>query len=246
MDEDELSKLTDKLGLKTIPSQAMKSGIINSEGLRFKNEPARHKLLDMIGDLALLGVPIKAQILAARPGHLSNIEFARKIRTYQEQQKKLKKYVVNKGEGIVFDHRAILDILPHRYPFLLVDRITKYDPEAQKIVGYKNVSFNEPFFIGHFPGQPVMPGVLILEAMGQVGGFLLLNSVENPESKLVLFAGMNNIKFRKPVVPGDQLVTEVELVSKRFNIVVLKARAFVANQLVAEAELQAAIVDREK
>lgn len=221
-----------------------KNGILNNISLRFKNEPARHKLLDMIGDLALIGVPVKAQILAARPGHESNVEFAKKIRELYLKKKSLEKYDVNKAKSIVFDVYQILDALPHRYPFLLVDRIIDLDTEKNVIIGYKNVTFNEPFFPGHFPGKPIMPGVLIIEALAQTGGLLILKSFPNLENKMALFTNINNAKFRKPVVPGDQLVMELTLIGKRFNIFNLSGKAFVNGQLVAQADLQAAIVDK--
>jgi len=221
------------------------SGILNNKALRFKNEPARHKLLDMLGDLALIGARIKAQVLAARPGHASNIEFARIVRKLYQQQKSVRKYQPSPTEGLVFDAQAIMKLLPHRYPFLMVDRITKFDPEGKTITGIKNVTFNEPEFMGHFPGRPIFPGVLITEAMAQTGGILLTTQGIDPEQKLVVFTGMNNVKFRGQVTPGDQLVMEMRLERFRFNIALLIGKAYVAGQLVAEAELQAAVVDRE-
>lgn len=218
------------------------NGILNNRLLRFKNEPARHKLLDMLGDLALIGAPIKGQILAARPGHAVNIEFAKKIRALHKEQKVQKQKVAQK-QVPVLDINQILKVMPHRYPFLLVDRITEVDHEAKKIIGYKNVTINEPFFPGHFPERPIMPGVLIVEAMAQVGGLLLLNSDDYKEGKLVFFMAINNAKFRKPVIPGDQLMMEVTMTGKRFNTFAMSAKAYVDGGLVAEAELSAAIVD---
>ncbi len=243
MSQNELSKMLLSIGYA---HEAIlgDSGILNNNHLRFKNEPARHKLLDMLGDLALVGVPMKAQILAARPGHASNIEFARKIRKLYENKKIQKKYQIKRGENAVYDINAILKIMPHRYPFLLVDRIVEYDAETSRIRGYKNVTINEDFFNGHFPGRPVMPGVLILEAMGQTGGMLLLNNGTFDENKLVFFVGMDKVRFRKPVIPGDQLMMDITLVKKRFNTFTLDAKAYVDGNLVAEAELLAAIVDK--
>lgn len=146
---------------------------------------------------------------------------------------------------MVYDIGDIMKVMPHRYPFLLVDRITEFDAEENRIVGYKNVTINEPFFNGHFPEKPIMPGVLILEAMGQTGGLLLLNYGGLQENKLVMFVSMDNIKFRKPVVPGDQLVMEVLMTQRRFNTFTLEAKAFVDDKLVAEAQLRAAVVDKE-
>ena len=241
--EDELTKLSNKLGLQEKISIG-KSGFLNENNLRFKNEPVRHKLLDMIGDLALIGAPIKAQILAARPGHKANVEFAKIVRKLYQQKQLEKQYQHVKKEGVVFDTVAIQKILPHRYPFLLVDKIIHLELD-KKVIGVKSVTANEPFFPGHFPGQPIMPGVLIVEAMAQTGGILMLNSVEDPTQKLVFFMGIDKAKFRKPVVPGDQLIIEAELISKRSRFVVMKANAKVGNKIVAEAELKAAIVDRE-
>ncbi|MEN3026164.1 MAG: bifunctional UDP-3-O-[3-hydroxymyristoyl] N-acetylglucosamine deacetylase/3-hydroxyacyl-ACP dehydratase [Chlorobiota bacterium] len=221
------------------------NGILNDTPLRYKNEPARHKLLDLLGDLALVGVPLRAHILAARPGHATNVEFARRIRRLYEQKQLVRRYQVRPSEGAVFDIEAILRIMPHRYPFLLVDRIVEYDLENNRILGYKNVTFNEPFFQGHFPGRPVMPGVLIVEAMAQTGCLLLLKDLAlDPERVLVFFTGIDKARFRRPVVPGDQLFMEVRLLHRRFKTVLLEGKAFVNEQLAAQAELQAAIVER--
>ena len=173
--EDELEDIRLKLGL-TSKIKLGTNGILNDKELRFKNEPVRHKLLDLLGDLALIGAPIKAQILAARPGHKANVEFAKQIRKLYQQKKLVKKYQFVKKEGVIFDINAIQRILPHRYPFLMVDKIIHLELE-KKVIGVKSVTINEPFFQGHFPGQPVMPGVLIIEAIAQTGGILLLNSL---------------------------------------------------------------------
>ncbi|MFC2134027.1 bifunctional UDP-3-O-[3-hydroxymyristoyl] N-acetylglucosamine deacetylase/3-hydroxyacyl-ACP dehydratase [Bacteroidota bacterium] len=239
-----LSELAGKLGLKTKITVG-ESGFLNDKILRYKNEPVRHKLLDMLGDFALIGAPVKAQILAARPGHKANVEFAKKIRKLYQQKKLVKKYQHVKTEGVVFDINAIQRILPHRYPFLLVDKVTHLEMD-KKVVAVKSVTINEPFFEGHFPGRPVMPGVLQIEAMAQAGGILLLNSIPNPSEKLVLFMSINNVKFRKPVVPGDQLVLEAEMVSKKTRYVIIKGRAIVDNAVVSQAEFMAAIVDRDE
>jgi UDP-3-O-[3-hydroxymyristoyl] N-acetylglucosamine deacetylase / 3-hydroxyacyl-[acyl-carrier-protein] dehydratase len=240
-------ELRSKLATMGITDNAVlgSNGILNDQKLRFKNEPARHKLLDMIGDLALIGARIKAQVLAARPGHAANIEFARMVRKLYEQQQSVRKYQPSPTEGLVFDAQAILKILPHRYPFLMVDRITKYDPTNDTITGIKNVTFNEPQFMGHFPGRPIFPGVLIMEAMAQTGCILLTSKGIDPEKKLVLFTGMNNVKFRREVSPGDQIVMELHMKRFRFNIALLEGKAYVGDQLVAEGEMSAAVVDRE-
>jgi UDP-3-O-[3-hydroxymyristoyl] N-acetylglucosamine deacetylase/3-hydroxyacyl-[acyl-carrier-protein] dehydratase len=242
-DENELEKLGQKLGIKDKIILGG-NGILNNKELRFRNEPCRHKLLDLLGDLALIGAPIKAQILAARPGHKANVEFAKQIRKLYQQKKLVKKYQFVKKEGIVFDTGAIERILPHRFPFLLVDKIIHLELD-KKVIGVKSITVNEPFFQGHFPGQPIMPGVLILESLAQTGGILLLNSFPNPEQKLVLFMQINGAKFRKQVLPGDQLFLEVELTNKKSKVVKMYGRAFVNDNLVAEAEFMAAIVERE-
>jgi UDP-3-O-[3-hydroxymyristoyl] N-acetylglucosamine deacetylase/3-hydroxyacyl-[acyl-carrier-protein] dehydratase len=241
--QEEVDELSKRLGIDG--SVVLGStGILNNGTMRWPNEPARHKLLDMLGDLALVGAPLRAHILAARPGHASNIEFARKVKRLAESRKLYRKFPVTGAGSIVMDVNAISKILPHRYPFLLVDRIIELDIDHGRIVGLKNVTVNEPFFNGHFPGQPIMPGVLILEAMAQTGGMLLMNHIGSDGSKLAFFMGINNGKFRKPVVPGDQLIFEVTLTSKRFNTFVLAGRATVNGTLVAEADLSVALVDR--
>jgi UDP-3-O-[3-hydroxymyristoyl] N-acetylglucosamine deacetylase/3-hydroxyacyl-[acyl-carrier-protein] dehydratase len=242
LDDAEIKRISTKLGIRDAVILGA-NGVLNNRSLHFPNEPARHKLLDVMGDLALIGVPLKAQILAARPGHASNIEFARKIRKLYQQKRLILKYQHERKEGVVFDINAIKKILPHRYPFLFVDKIVDFKMD-ESIVGVKNVTANEPFFEGHFPGSPVMPGVLILEGMGQTGGILLLNGIENPGDKLVYFMAINNAKFRKPVLPGDQLVFELTMVSRKTKICQMKGKAFVNGTLVAEADMMASIIDR--
>jgi UDP-3-O-[3-hydroxymyristoyl] N-acetylglucosamine deacetylase/3-hydroxyacyl-[acyl-carrier-protein] dehydratase len=242
LNDKEVKELSKKIGIKEKISLG-NNGILNNKELRFKNEPVRHKLLDLMGDLALIGAPIKAQILAARPGHEANVEFAKQVRKLYQQKKLVKKFQFIKKEGVVFDTSAIERILPHRYPFLLVDKIVELELD-KRVVGVKSVTFNEPFFPGHFPGNPIMPGVLILEAMAQTGGVFLLNSIPDPEGKLVFFMQINNAKFRKPVLPGDQIFMEIEMVNKKSKVVTMKGKSYVNDILVAEAEFMAGIVDR--
>ncbi len=241
LDQQEIERLKEKLGIDK-DVELGQSGILNDKALRFPNEPARHKLLDMIGDLALTGVNIKSQILAARPGHQSNIEFARILRNIYKKQKLTRKFQDISKKGVIFDINAIKKILPHRYPFLLVDAIIELEPE-KRAVGVKNVTVNEPFFQGHFPQRPVMPGVLIVEAMAQVGGILLLNDRVDVENKLVYFMGIDNVRFRKVVQPGDQLVMELEMLKNRRTTFKMAGKAYVKGELVCEAEMMAAVVE---
>ena len=197
----------------------------------------------MLGDLFLLGAPIKGQILGGRPGHKSNIEFARRLRSLFEKQQLTRKYQNVARKGVVFDLEAIQRILPHRYPFLLVDRITEFEA-GKRIVGIKSVTGNEDFFQGHFPGHPIMPGVLIIEGMAQTGGIMLLNGEDQSKEKMVYFMGMDNVRFRKPVLPGSQLIFELELLKRRSTSFKMQGHAYVNGELVAEAEMMAAIMDR--
>ncbi len=218
------------------------NGMLNGVELRYSNEPVRHKVLDLIGDLALLGMPIRGHVIAARSGHAANVELVKKIK--QVYSKKLiETRRRQRSKSVKFDIHAILQILPHRYPFLLIDRVV--DVEPGKIVqALKNVTINEPFFQGHFPDQPVMPGVLIMEAMAQAGGFLVLNSIPNPETKLMYFTAINDAKFRKTIVPGDQVIFDVELLKFRLNTCKIRGKARVDGKVVAEAEMMASVVDR--
>ncbi len=242
---EELEGIKKKLGIEG-SIMLGSTGILNNRELRYKNEPARHKLLDLIGDLALIGAPVKGQILAARPGHRSNVEFTKMLRKLYLQQKIQTKFQVMKSENCVFDIEAILEIMPHRYPFLLVDKVIDIEIN-HRIVGIKNVTYNEPFFNGHFPNRRVMPGVLIVEAMAQCGFILLLNTIENPEEKMAYFAAIEKVKFRKPVVPGDQLVFEMFLLSYKRGICKIAGKAyknFLGGELACEGEFMAAVVDR--
>lgn len=240
--QDELNEIKDMFGLDTAPVKG-KNGILNNTDLRYKNEPARHKLLDMIGDLTLVGVRINAQIMAARPGHASNIEVAKKIREQYLKYKENEKLAPNVDN--YYNIQQILEILPHRYPFLLVDKVLEYDEENLELTALKNVTVNEPFFPGHFPGKPIMPGVLILEAMAQVGGILIYASQAKKvtEGKKAFFMSINNAKFRKPIIPGDQLIMKVKLIQKKLGAFKFEANAYVDGNVVAQSELQAALVE---
>ncbi|HAZ09954.1 MAG TPA: 3-hydroxyacyl-[acyl-carrier-protein] dehydratase FabZ [Candidatus Omnitrophica bacterium] len=216
-------------------------GVIDNE-LRFEDEFARHKILDLLGDLYLLGYSIRGHIIAMRSGHPLNVQLVEKI---NNQREKLQaggiKAVYVEANGNILDSMDIQKILPHRYPFLLVDKIIEIEPD-KKAVGIKNVTMNEQFFTGHFPGRPVMPGVLIVEAMAQVAGVLLLNKKENT-GKYAYFISLDNVKFRKTVVPGDQLRLEVEVVKLRSKTGQVHTRALVDGAIVSEADLMFALVD---
>lgn len=218
------------------------TGIINDIPLRFYNEPVRHKALDLLGDLFLIGVPFKGHVLAARSGHKANVALARKMRDLYKKKKIAGKYS-SKKSAVLFDIDAIQKFLPHRYPFLLIDRILDLEP-GKKVVAIKNVTINEPFFQGHFPGHPIMPGVLVLEAMAQAGGVLMLNAIEDPEKYVVYFMGIDNARFRKPVTPGDQLRFELTMGSFRRKICKMDAKAYVEDDLVAEANFMAMVIER--
>lgn len=214
-------------------------GYLNSSKPIFQNEPARHKLLDIVGDLALTGKFIKGHILAARPGHHSNVEFAKKLIEYDKSKKG--RLDIDLTKEPLFDINEISKMLPHRYPFLLVDKIMEMDADA--IIGVKNITMNEPFFTGHFPGNPVMPGVLQLEAMAQVGGIFALSSVEEPEKYSTYFLKIDNVKFKKKVSPGDTIVFKLTLDSPiRRGLVNMSGIAYVNGKPVSEASMLAQIV----
>ena len=211
-------------------------GIVNKSDLRFPDEFVRHKILDLLGDLALLGKPLKGHIYASKSGHATNVKFVERLRLAIKQGK------VRFAETTSWDIGAIEQILPHRYPFLLVDRILELDDV--RVVGVKNFTMNEWFFVGHFPGHPIVPAVLIVEAMAQVGGFLLLSRIEERETKLVYFMGIDKARFRRPVRPGDTVRFELELLNLRRGTCRMRGAAYVRGELVADAELWSQIVDR--
>lgn len=243
VDKEELEEIAKLFNKPTV--EVRKEGILNNVELRYNNEPARHKLLDLVGDLALVGRPIKAQILAARPGHAANVAFAKKLKRIMND--------FSKNNNIppydpklppVLDINHISKMLPHRYPFQLVDKIFHLDETT--VAGVKNVTINEPFFQGHFPGNPVMPAVLQIEAMAQTGGILVLNTVPDPENYWTYFLGIDNARFRKMVVPGDTLIFKCELLAPiKRGIAKMKGYAFVGDSLVSEAELSASIVRKD-
>lgn len=240
--ENELDHLSELLQKPKVEVQ--KEGILNNTELRFSNEPARHKLLDLLGDLALIGRPIKAQILAARPGHATNVEFAKKVRKLIKDSKNKEITTYDPNSPAVMDIAKITETLPHRYPFALVDKVIHVDETS--IVAVKNVTINEPFFQGHFPGNPVMPGVLQVEAMAQAGGLLALNTVERPDDYWTYFLGIDNCRFRGMVKPGDTLIFKCELSSPlRRGIAKMAGKAYVGSKVVMEAELTASIVKKD-
>lgn len=238
--EGELDYLADLFNKPKVSVQS--EGILNNVELRHNNEPARHKLLDMVGDLALAGRPLKAQILAARPGHASNVAFAKKLKRAMEDNKNVAPHYDPKLPPL-FDAQAIYSLLPHRYPFQLVDKIIYLDDNI--VAGVKNVTLNEPFFQGHFPDNPVMPGVLQVEAMAQCGGILVLNSIKEPENYWAYFLGIENCRFKRMVVPGDTIIFRCELMAPlKRGIAKFHGQAFVGGKLAAEAVVIASLVKK--
>lgn len=248
VDDARLAKLADVFNLPNI--EVKKEGILNNVELRFANEPARHKLLDVIGDLALCGYAINANIIASKPGHSSNVAFAKLLKDYIKKNKGLADVpVYDRTVPPVYDINYISQTLPHKYPFLLVDKIISISDTD--IVGIKNVTMNEQFFQGHFPNNPVMPGVLQIEAMAQVGGILALNSVSNNNASAdgydTYFLKIDKVKFKQKVLPGDTLILKLELTAPiRRGICEMKGTAYVGNKVVTEAELVAQIAPRQK
>ena len=238
MSQENYDKLADVMGVPHM--DATKLGYINHVPLVWDNEPARHKLLDIIGDLALIGKPIKGRIIATRPGHTINNKFARLMRR-EIRKHEIQAPIYDPNEEPVFDNIKIRELLPHRYPMQLVDKVISLG--ATSIVGVKNITANEPFFTGHFPQEPVMPGVLQIEAMAQCGGLLVLNTLEEPERWSTYFMKIDDVKFRKKVVPGDTLLFKVELLAPlRHGISSMKGYVFVGDHVVSEATFTAQIV----
>ncbi|MEO5673556.1 MAG: bifunctional UDP-3-O-[3-hydroxymyristoyl] N-acetylglucosamine deacetylase/3-hydroxyacyl-ACP dehydratase [Chitinophagales bacterium] len=243
IEDDKLRKLAEFFHKDDIE---VEEGYLNNVELRYRNEPARHKLLDVVGDLALIGTSIKAKIIATRPGHAANIEFAKRIKAHIKECKAMKavpQYDPNIAP--LMDTRTIERSLPHKYPFLFVDKIIELS--ENHVVGVKNVTFNESFFQGHFPGNPVMPGVLQIEAMAQTGGILILNTVNDPENWDTYFLKIDNARFKNKVSPGDTMIMKLELLSPiRRGLCEMRGTIYVGNKVVTEADLVAKIVRKEE
>ena len=219
------------------------NGILDNLNLHYSNEAARHKLLDIMGDLALIGRRIRGKVIAKKPGHFINTEFAKKISNLIEKEDKLESKMSEYNDKAIMDAEKIMKILPHRHPFLFIDKILEITDNS--IVGLKYVSPEEPYFKGHFPGRPVMPGVLQIEAMAQVGGVLVLSTFPDPENYLTFFGRIENAKFKRPVEPGDTLIFELELLSPiRRGLSHMRARAYVDGELTTEAEMKAKIIKK--
>jgi len=238
--QEELNRLAKLLGKENLKISIEGIGVLNSTKLQFENEPARHKLLDIVGDLALVGKPIKAHILGARPGHSGNVRFAKVLKEQiKKQEKEGRKFDLTKDP--LYNINDIERMLPHRFPFLMVDKIMEIREES--IFGVKNITMNEPIFTGHFPGNPVFPGVLQIEAMAQVGGIFALSKVDEPHLYSTYFMKIDNVKFKQKVLPGDTLVFELFLLSPiRRGLVEMGGKAYVNGKVVMEAEMLAQVI----
>jgi UDP-3-O-[3-hydroxymyristoyl] N-acetylglucosamine deacetylase/3-hydroxyacyl-[acyl-carrier-protein] dehydratase len=238
--QEELDRLAKLLGKEKLTVSIDSIGVLNSTKLQYENEPARHKLLDIVGDLALVGKPIKAHILAARPGHSGNIQFAKVLKEQiKKQQNEGKKFDLTKQP--LYTINDIENMLPHRFPFLMIDKIMEINEES--IIGVKNITMNEPIFTGHFPGNPIFPGVLQLEAMAQTGGIFALSKVEDPHLYSTYFMKIDNVKFKQKVIPGDTVVFELFLKSPiRRGLVEMIGKAYVNGKIVSEAEMLAQVI----
>ncbi len=236
--QEELDRMAD---LFNKPHVKVKEGVLNNVDLRYSNEPARHKLLDVLGDLSLIGRPILGKIVASRPGHFANTQFAKVIK--ENIKKELSRIAIPKydpNEKPVYDINQIKGLLPHRYPFLLVDKVIEL--KKNSVIGMKNVTLNENFFQGHFPNEPIMPGVLQIEAMAQAGGILALSQLEDPENYPTLFLKIDKVKFKRKVIPGDTLIFRLELITPiRRGLVHMFGQTFVGDSLAMEGELMAQI-----
>jgi UDP-3-O-[3-hydroxymyristoyl] N-acetylglucosamine deacetylase / 3-hydroxyacyl-[acyl-carrier-protein] dehydratase len=240
VEQEELDRLATLLGKEGLKVDIKGIGTLNNYKLKFENEPARHKLLDIVGDLALVGRPLKMHILGARPGHSGNTRFAKVLKEQIKKQERAPKFF-DLAKDPLYDINDIEKMLPHRYPFLLVDKVMEIGEES--IVGVKNVTMNEPMFQGHFPGNPVFPGVLQIEAMAQCGGIFSLSKVEDPHLYSTYFMKIDNVKFKKKVLPGDTLVFELHLLSPmRRGLVNMGGKAYVNGHVVMEAEMLAQVV----
>lgn len=242
IDQSEADNLKDLFGIKRKISLGA-NGTLNGKELRYDNEPVRHKALDLIGDLALLGMPLQGHVIASKSGHAANVELVKRIKKVYEKKILQQKFQRNLNSDYMFDIYSILNLLPHRYPFVLVDRIVDITP-GEKLTAIKNVTINEPFFQGHFANQPVMPGVLVLESMAQAGAFLVLNNLDDPMKKNMFFSALSDSKFRHPIIPGDQLRLEMSLAKFKLGTALLVGKGYVGDKLVAEGKLKATVVDR--